>query len=153
MVWTDLEVTGFGFFLALAIVDASERLLPNNARHKLTPNPVGARVVVLGRIVVLDLAVITTGALVVVIGALLDDANVVVLASVYFFAVEALLLTLDDGVDEYGNKSIVIGSEDGPDDGRSLIVLRILFELTVLIAFGDRVNSGLASASAKIYRK
>lgn len=127
-------------------------LLPNNARHKLTPNPVGARVV-LDRVVVLGLAVITTGALVVILGALLGCVDVFVLvSSMYFFVVDVLLM-LGGDVDGYANKSIVIGLEDGSDDGRSLIALRLLFEFTVLIAFGDRINSDLASASAKIYRK
>lgn len=69
----------------------------------------------------------------------------------YFFVVDALLLTLGDSV-ENGNKSIIIGSEDDSSDGRS-IVLRMLFEFTGLIAFGDRVGPALASASAKIYKK
>jgi len=107
----------------------------------------------LGCIVVLDLAVITIGILVVVTGTALDCINAGVLASMYFLVVDAVLLTLGDIVDENGNKSIIIGSEDDSDDGRSLTVLRMLFEFTVLIAFGDRVGPGLASASAKIYRK
>lgn len=153
MTWTNLGVTGFGFFLTLAFVDASKRLLPNNARHKLTPNPTGASVVVvLDRIVVLDLAVITIGILVVVIGIALDCINAGVLASMYFFVVDTVLLTLGDWtVDENGNKSIIIGSEDDSNDEGFLIVL--MFEFTVLIAFGDRVGPGLANASSKIYRK
>lgn len=98
----------------------------------------------MGCIVVLDLAVITTGALVVVSGTMLGCTNAGVSASVYFFVVDALML--GDGVDKDGNKSIIIGLEDDSGDGKSLIALRTLFELTVFIDFGDRVSPGLANA-------
>lgn len=77
---------------------------------------------------------------------MLDCTNAVVLTSGYFFVVDALLLMPGDSVDEDGNKSIIIGSEDDSDDGKSLIALRMLFELMVFIAFGDRVGPDLANA-------
>lgn len=56
---------------------------------------------------------ITTGALVVTVGVVLTF--VVVIVSVYLFVGDVLLITL--GVDEAGNKSIIIGLEDASDDG------------------------------------
>lgn len=67
----------------------------------------------MGLAVVLGLAVITTGALVVIVDVVL--AFVVVIVSVYLFVGDVLLIRL--GGDEAGNKSIIIGSEDDPDDG------------------------------------
>lgn len=109
------------FFAALAAVVASKTLL-NNARHKPAPNPTGARgVVPLGFAVVLGLAVITTGALVV-------DAVVacVVTVSVYLCVGDVLLGTVDGDVS--GNKSIIIGSEGSPDDGRFFIAFTFAFK-------------------------
>lgn len=115
------------FFAALAAVVASKKLPPNNARHKPPPNPTDREVVALGLAVVLDLAVITTGALVVTIGAVLTC--VVAIVSVYLFVGNVMLLTL--GGVESGNRSIIIGSEDSPDDGRSLIAFGFVFKFTV----------------------
>lgn len=124
-------IVGF-FFAALAAVVASKKLLPNNARHKPEPNPTGARgVVALGLAVVLGLAVITTGALVVIVGAVL--AFVVVIVSVYFFVGDMLLDMLGIG-DVSGNKSIIIGSEDNPNDvlfDGFLITFTFAFEFAV----------------------
>lgn len=61
----------------------------------------------MGLAVVLGLAVITTGALV---GAALVRFVVI---SVYLFVDDVLLITFGDK----GNKSIIIGLEDDPDDG------------------------------------
>lgn len=94
------------FLVVLAVVASNKLLPPNNARHKFTPNPTGACVVVFGLAVVLDLAVMTTGGLVVVIG-VVDRVDAIVLASMYFFVFDVRSLVL-----EYGNKSIIIGSED-----------------------------------------
>jgi len=105
-------------FIALAAVVASKKLLPNKARHKPEPNPTDARgVVALGLAVVLGLAVITTGALVAIV-------------SVYFFVGDVLLDIL--GVS--GNKSIIIGSEDNPNDvlfDGFLITFTFAFEFAV----------------------
>jgi len=102
-----------------ATVVVSKILVPNNARHKLIPNPMGACVVVLtfGFAVVLGLAVITTGALVVII---LDCVNVAVFVCKGFFVAGVF----KSDIDGYGNKSIIIGSEDGFGDGRFLMTLR-----------------------------
>lgn len=111
------------FLVTLAAVVVSNNLPPpNNARHKLTPNPAGACVVVFGLVVVLGLAVMTTG-LVVVTG-VVGRVDAVVLTSTYFFVVDPMLLTLG-----YGNRSIIIGSEGLPNDGRLLMELSFIFEL------------------------
>lgn len=123
--------TGLGFaalVVVLAAVDVSNKLPPNNIRHRFAPNPTGVRaVVVVG--FVLGLAVITTGALVVIIGAALDCIDAV-LVSVYFFAFDVLNCPLADDV--YGNKSITIGLEDElGGDKRSLIALKSVFTFEV----------------------
>lgn len=82
--------------------------------------------VVLGFTVVLGLAVITTGALVVLIGMVLDRVDAAVFVSIYLFVVDAL--RLGGGEEEYGNKSIIIGSEDGPGGGSLSIELRLTSE-------------------------
>lgn len=93
-------------------------------------------VIVLGFAVVLGLAVITTGALVEEIGTISNCVDAIVLASVYLFVVDVLLLLLLNckfrgDVEEYGNKSIIIGSEDGPRGGRFSITLRFAFAFAV----------------------
>jgi len=111
-------IVGFCFMLAAVVV--SKKLLPNNARHKLIPNPMGACVVVLifDFVVVLGLAVITTGALVVVV---MDRVDIVVSDG---FLVGGVFKS---DVGGYDNRSIIIGSEDGFGDGRSLMILRFAF--------------------------
>jgi len=117
-----LAILTVGFFFMLATVVVSKILLPNNARHKFIPNPMGACVVVLtlGFAVVLGLAVITTGALVVII---LDRVDVAILVSNGFFVVSVF----KPDIDGCGNRSIIIGSEDKFGDGRFLMTLRFVF--------------------------
>lgn len=123
-------VVGF-CLLALAAVDVSNKLPPNNIRHKFAPNPTGARAVVVVVGLVLGLAVMTTGFLVVIVGTVLDCIDAVVLASVDFFVLDvlpALNCQFGDDVDECGDKSITIGLEDGLGDKRFLIALESVFK-------------------------
>jgi hypothetical protein len=87
-------------FLVDAVVASNKLPPPNKALHKLTPSPGACVVMVFGlTVVVLGLAVMTTGGLVVAI-----DLGAVVLASVFLFVVDAVL--------EYGSRSIIIGCKD-----------------------------------------
>lgn len=68
----------------------------------------------------------TTGGLVGSDAVLAADAGAAVFPSNCFF-VDGILESGFEA-DEYGNKSIIIGLEDEPGDGGSLMLLRLAFE-------------------------